>query len=129
MNAKKFLIPYVLLITSLILAACVAPTAAPQPAAEQLVAATQEPAAEPTPVPSEQEVVIHYLTVQQKNEGWPLIIGMLTSEYQADHPNVQWEYENVPQTDLVQRIQLLDQTNSACVPFMRCRKVSIGRIM
>lgn len=117
MNAKKFVIPYVLLITSLILAACVVPTAAPQPAAEQPAVATQEAAAQPTPMPGEQEVVIHYLTVQQENEGWPLIIGGLTKEYQADHPNVQWEYENVPQTDLVQRIQLLAGSDSLPLMF------------
>ncbi|MCX7729814.1 MAG: hypothetical protein N2205_01170, partial [Candidatus Caldatribacterium sp.] len=37
---------------------------------------------------SSQEVVIHYLTVQQENEGWPKIIGELTKEYAAQRPDV-----------------------------------------
>lgn len=117
MDTKKFVVPYVLIIISLILAACAGPAATPQEATEQPTAAPEKPTTEPTateaaPPESAPEVVIHYLTVQQENEGWPLIIGGLTSEYQADHPNVKWEYEFVNQADLGQRIQLLAGSNS-----------------
>lgn len=63
---------------------------------------------------SSQEVVIHYLTVQQENEGWPKVIGELTKEYAAQRPDVAvvWKYEYVPQVDLVQRVQLLAATDS-----------------
>lgn len=59
-----------------------------------------------------QEVVIHYLTVQQENEGWPKIIKELTEEYAAQNPNVKWKYEYIPQTDLMQKIQLLAAVDS-----------------
>ncbi|MBC7217634.1 MAG: extracellular solute-binding protein [Candidatus Caldatribacterium sp.] len=56
-----------------------------------------------------QEVTIHYLTVQQENEGWPKILKVLTEEYAAQYPNIKikWKYEYVPQPDLMQRVQLL----------------------
>jgi raffinose/stachyose/melibiose transport system substrate-binding protein len=110
MNPKR-LLPYLLVVVSLVAAACVAPTAQPQVPAAQPAAET--PAA---PAPSGEAAEVHYLTVQQENEGWPLIIGGLTSDFQADHPNVTWKYENYPQTDLVQRIQLLAGSNN--LPFM-----------
>jgi predicted small lipoprotein YifL len=55
-----------------LLAACgsdATPTTAP-PAATSAPAATEVPE-QPTEAP---EVVIHYLTVQNEDEGWPLII-------------------------------------------------------
>jgi raffinose/stachyose/melibiose transport system substrate-binding protein len=122
MDTKKFVISYVLIIISLILAACAGPAATPQEAAEQPTATQPAPAVEPTatqpaPATTAPEVVIHYLTVQQEDEGWPKIIGELTSEYQADHPNVKWEYENIPQTDLVQKVQLLAGSDSLPLMF------------
>ncbi|MBO8140907.1 MAG: extracellular solute-binding protein [Firmicutes bacterium] len=51
--------------------------------------------------------VIHFLSVQQETEGFTRIIGELAREYETQHPNVQYKYEFVAQTDLLRRIQLL----------------------
>jgi raffinose/stachyose/melibiose transport system substrate-binding protein len=106
MVSKRLVALSMLLVVSLVLAACGTP-------------ATPEPTEEPTAEPTEEapEVVIHYLTVQQEDEGWPLIIGGLTKEYQADHPNVKWEYEYYPQEELVQRVQLLAGSDSLPLMF------------
>jgi len=58
------------------------------------------------------EITIHYLTVQQENEGWPKIIKALTEEYAAQNPNIKWKYEYIPQLDLMQRVQLLAAADS-----------------
>jgi len=105
----------VVTILVLLLAAC-GPTPTPAVVKETVVVTKEVPVevtkvVEVTAAPAP-EVTIHYLTVQQENEGWPKIIGELTAEYQVDHPNVKWEYENIPQTDLLQKIQLLAASNA-----------------
>ena len=110
MSTKRTIVQTLSVLCLLTLLAACGPTAAPTTAPPAATEAPEQPAEAP-------EVVIHYLTVQQEDEGWPLIIGGLTSEYQADHPNVKWEYENYPQTDLVQRIQLLAGSDSLPLMF------------
>lgn len=107
MKPGKLVVPPLLVLICCVIISCSAPAAQPQPSVTPAQSTTTE---------SQLPVVIHYLTVQQETEGWPLIIGALTREYQANHPNVEWKYENYPQTDLVQRIQLLAGSDS--LPFM-----------
>jgi raffinose/stachyose/melibiose transport system substrate-binding protein len=92
-----------------VIVVCVTLVACAPPAAEP----TAEPAVEPTEEPAEApEGVIHYLTVQQEDEGWPLLLSQLTTECQAEHPGLSWEYEYVTQDDLSQHIQLLAGSDS-----------------
>ncbi|WP_123041796.1 ABC transporter substrate-binding protein [Cohnella candidum] len=69
------------------------------------------------PAEPENETVILYLSSNKENEGSSKIIGELSAEYQASHPNVQYKFENVAESDLNQRVQLLAASNDLPVLF------------
>ncbi len=51
---------------------------------------------------------IEFLSVQQANQGWPLILSTLTDQYAKDHPGTTFKVNYVGQpTQLIQQIQLL----------------------
>jgi raffinose/stachyose/melibiose transport system substrate-binding protein len=51
---------------------------------------------------------IEFLSVQQANTGWPLILSTLTDQYAKDHPGTTFKVNYVGQpTQLIQQIQLL----------------------
>jgi raffinose/stachyose/melibiose transport system substrate-binding protein len=51
---------------------------------------------------------IEFLSVQQANQGWPLILSTLTSQYAGTHPGTTFKVDFVAQpTQLIQQIQLL----------------------
>lgn len=52
------------------------------------------------------------MTPGQETEGAEKIISTLSKAYTEQHPNVTLKYEAIPQTDLIQRIQLLAGSNS-----------------
>ncbi|MGO4542800.1 ABC transporter substrate-binding protein [Paenibacillus sp. 2TAB19] len=62
-----------------------------------------EPGASPT--------TIFYLSSNKENEGSARIIGELAQEYAAEHPEIRYKFENVAESDLNQRVQLLAASN------------------
>src|SRR4051794_26051495 len=50
---------------------------------------------------------IDFLSVQHANEGWPLILGTLTSEYGKTHPGTSLKNIYQPQQQLFAKLQLL----------------------
>ena len=51
---------------------------------------------------------IEFLSVQQANVGWPLILSTLTNQYAKNHPGTSFKVDFVSQpTQLIQQIQLL----------------------
>jgi raffinose/stachyose/melibiose transport system substrate-binding protein len=51
---------------------------------------------------------IEFLSVQQANQGWPLVLSTLTTQYAKDHPGTTFKVNYVGQpTQLIQQIQLL----------------------
>ncbi|HEX6288794.1 MAG TPA: extracellular solute-binding protein [Herpetosiphonaceae bacterium] len=57
-------------------------------------------------------VTIRYLTPGQETEGLESVISTLSKSYTEQHPNVTYEHEVAPQTDLIQRVQLLAGSNN-----------------
>lgn len=54
--------------------------------------------------------VIHYVS-SDLEEQQPRIISEQAREYEKEHPNIKYEFENVNTSDLVQKIQLLAASN------------------
>ncbi|WP_206669772.1 ABC transporter substrate-binding protein [Paenibacillus luteus] len=54
---------------------------------------------------------ILYLSSNKENEGSALIISELAQEYEEKHPEVNYKFENVAESDLNQRVQLLAASN------------------
>ncbi|WP_342564955.1 extracellular solute-binding protein [Paenibacillus sp. FSL R7-0345] len=63
--------------------------------------------------PSGQEpgTAILFLSANKEGEGSARIISELSKEYQAEHPEVDYKFEYVAESDLYQRIQLLAASN------------------
>jgi raffinose/stachyose/melibiose transport system substrate-binding protein len=55
---------------------------------------------------------IVFLSVQNAGEGFTGVIGKLAAEYQKQNPSVTYEYQNAPQTELTQKLQLLAASNA-----------------
>ncbi len=53
-----------------------------------------------------------FLSVQTATEGFTGVIGKLAAEYSKQNANVAYEYQNAPQADLAQKLQLLAASNS-----------------
>lgn len=54
---------------------------------------------------------IHYLTAIKENEGSARIISELAAQFQQLHPDARYEFENVAQTNLSQKVELLAASN------------------
>ncbi|MBB3111292.1 raffinose/stachyose/melibiose transport system substrate-binding protein [Paenibacillus phyllosphaerae] len=65
----------------------------------------------------ENQTTILYLSSNKENEGSAKIISELSREYEALHPNVKFKFENLPERDLNQRVQLLAASNDLPVAF------------
>lgn len=82
-------------------------------AEEPMEEPAEEPAEEPVEEPAETlEANIEFLSVQQEDQGFTQVIGVLAEECQGELPNVTYEYVFVPQADLNQRVQLLAGSDS-----------------
>lgn len=53
-----------------------------------------------------------FLSVQNADQGFTGIIAKLAAEYTKQNANVTYEYQNAPQTDLAQKLQLLAASDS-----------------
>ncbi|QMV42482.1 ABC transporter substrate-binding protein [Cohnella cholangitidis] len=56
-------------------------------------------------------ITILYLTASNEDQGSSKIIGELASEYQRQHPHVNYRFESVRDSDLSEKIQLLAASN------------------
>lgn len=98
---------------SLLLAAC---------GGQSATSATTAPAAEggaATAAPSAGgQVKLHFLSAQVETAGYTGVIGALSKEFQQQNPSAIYEYEQSPQTDVEQKIQLLVASNSLPLLFV-----------
>lgn len=63
-------------------------------------------------LPTAQAAGVTFLSVQNQDQGYTRIVSELAAEYQKANPSVPYQYQNVPQTDLAQRLQLLAASNA-----------------
>ena len=61
--------------------------------------------------------IIMYLSSNKENEGSARIISELAREYQAANPEIKFKFENVAESNLNQRVQLLAASNDLPVLF------------
>jgi raffinose/stachyose/melibiose transport system substrate-binding protein len=66
---------------------------------------------------NEDNTTILYLSSNKEDEGSSRIISELAREYQSEHPNVRYKFENVAESSLSQRVQLLAASNDLPVLF------------
>ncbi|WP_069806066.1 ABC transporter substrate-binding protein [Thermogemmatispora onikobensis] len=52
-------------------------------------------------------LAIHFLSVQQADTGWPLVLQTITADYARSHPGVSFTVDYIAQTNLYQKVQLL----------------------
>ncbi|MFD2329572.1 ABC transporter substrate-binding protein [Cohnella sp. GCM10020058] len=71
----------------------------------------------PALVPAYDTTTILYLSSNKEDEGSSRIISELAREYQSEHPSVRYKFENVSESDLNQRVQLLAASNDLPVLF------------
>lgn len=114
MRRVSMLIAATLVVVMLV--ACGAPATAPAPTAAPAPLATTAPVPTVTgnPTPSGS---LKFLSVQAENEGYTKIVNLLTAEFTAANPRVRYEFEQAPQTDLEQKLQLLASSNSLPLMF------------
>lgn len=87
------------------------------PALSALLLASCGSAPASTLVPADDTTTILYLSSNKENEGSSRIISELAREYQNEHPSVRYKFENVSESDLNQRVQLLAASNDLPVLF------------
>ncbi|WNS40814.1 extracellular solute-binding protein [Paenibacillus sp. MMS20-IR301] len=70
--------------------------------------------ASPSPTP---KTMILFLSANKEGEGSAQIISELTKEYQEEHPEIEYKFEYVAESNLTQRIQLLAASNDLPILF------------
>ncbi|WP_407572859.1 ABC transporter substrate-binding protein [Deinococcus altitudinis] len=63
-------------------------------------------------LPAAQAAGVTFLSVQNQDQGYTKIISELGADYQKTKPSVPYQYQNVPQTQLAQKLQLLSAGGS-----------------